>query len=231
LDKQKHFNFLCDFSLVQVMANLNFQQPPRIPSASLSRSTNSGFTSNSISGNVTPTSSLMFQSSQQQQSVNNSSYVTTPGQQQQQNQQQQLSPNRAGQLAAIGGGNIVAPPMGNRRMYGNPPLQQRDDFNTRRMTGGLGGGAMNMGTFMQTGRYGSQSGTGGINNFSAFSSSDTPPTLLDMSEFPSLTNARQNDQHSSVLQAPGSKPYGKLYVPRRRFCLTHDLQFPLQSAW
>lgn len=152
----------------------------------------------------------MFQSSQQQQqqSVNNSSYVTTPGQQQQ--NQQQLSPNRAGQLAAIGG-NIVAPPMGNRRMF-NPSLQQRDDFNARRMAGGLGGGSMNMnmGSFMQSARYGSQSG--GINNFQSVfsSSSDTPPTLLDMSEFPSLTNARQNDQHSNVLQAPGSKPYGKL---------------------
>lgn len=110
-------------------------------------------------------------------------------------------------MSAIGG-NIVAPPMGNRRMF-NPSLQQRDDFNTRRMAGGLGAGSMNMGTFMQSGRYGSQ--TGGINNFqSVFSSSDTPPTLLDMSEFPSLTNARQNDQHSSVLQAPGSKPYGTL---------------------
>lgn len=192
------------------MANLNFQQPPRIPSASLSRSTNSGFTSNSISGNVTPTSSLMFQSSQQQP-VSNSSYVTGQ-QQQQQNQQQsqQLSPNRSGQMSAIGGNNIVAPPMGNRRMF-NPSLQQRDEFNTRRMAGGLGSGSMNMGSFMQSARYGSQSGSG-INNFQSVfsSSSETPPTLLDMSEFPSLTNARQNDQHSSVLQAPGSKPYGRL---------------------
>lgn len=194
------------------MANLNFQQPPRIPSASLSRSTNSGFTSNSISGNVTPTSSLMFQSSQQQP-VSNSSYVTGQ-QQQQQNQQQsqQLSPNRSGQMSAIGGNNIVAPPMGNRRMF-NPSLQQRDEFNTRRMAGGLGSGSMNMGSFMQSARYGSQSGSG-INNFQSVfsSSSETPPTLLDMSEFPSLTNARQNDQHSSVLQAPGSKPYGRLMI-------------------
>lgn len=190
------------------MANLNFQQPPRIPSASLSRSTNSGFTSSSISGNVTPTSSLMFQSSQQ--SVSNSSYVTAPGQQQ---QNQQLSPNRGGQLSAIGG-NIVAPLMGNRRMF-NPSLQQRDEFNTRRMAGGLGGGSMNMSSFMQSARYGSQS-AGGINNFQVFSSSETPPTLLDMSEFPSLTNARQNDQHSNVLQAPGSKPYGRLMTLFRR---------------
>lgn len=102
----------------------------------------------------------------------------------------------------------MAPPMGNRRMY-NPSIQQRDDFNTRRMAGGLGGGSMNMGSFMQSARYGSQSG--GINNFQSVfaSSSDTPPTL-DMSEFPSLTNARQNDQHSNVFQAPGSKPYGRL---------------------
>lgn len=192
------------------MANLNFQQPPRIPSASLSRSTNSGFSTNSISGNVTPTSSLMFQSSQQQP-VSNSSYSSAPGQQ----QSQQLSPNRAGQLAAIGG-NIVAPPMGNRRMF-NPSLQQRDEFNTRRMASGLGSGSMNMGSFMQSARYGSQSGSG-INNFQSVfaSSSDTPPTLLDMSEFPSLTNARQNDQHSSVLQAPGSKPYGRSMTIYRR---------------
>lgn len=107
------------------------------------------------------------------------------------------------------GVNIVAPSMGNRRMY-NPSIQQRDDFNTRRMAPSGLGGSMNMGSFMQSGRYGSQSGTGGINNFQSVfgSSSDTPPTLLDMSEFPSLTNARQNDQHSSVMQAPGSKPYG-----------------------
>lgn len=197
------------------MANLNFQQPPRIPSASLSRSNNSGFTSNSISGNVTPTSSLMFQSSQQQP-VSNSSYVTAPGQQQQQQQNQQqsqqLSPNRSGLsgLVTAIGGNPVAPPMGNRRMF-NPSLQQRDEFNTRRMPSGLGGGSM--GSFMQSARYGSQSGTG-LNNFqSVFSSSDTPPTLLDMSEFPSLTNARQNDQHSNLLQAPGSKPYGRLMTP------------------
>jgi len=139
------------------------------------------------------------------QPVSNSSYVTAGQQQQNQQQSQQLSPNR-GQLAAIGG-NIVAPPMGNRRMF-NPSLQQRDEFNTRRMTGGLGSGSVNMGSFMQSARYGSQSGSG-INNFQSVfsSSSDTPPTLLDMSEFPSLTNARQNDQHSSVLQAPGSKPY------------------------
>lgn len=175
------------------MANLNFQQPPRIPSASLTRNTNSGFSSSSISGNVTPTSSLMFQS--QQQGPNNN-FVSQPG-------QQQLSPNRIGSGSIIGGGN-GAPPM-NRRMYQNPSSIQR---------GSSFGSSMSMGTFMQQARYGSQSGNSGITNFQSVfgASADQPPTLLDMSEFPSLTNARgQNDQHSNVLQAPGSKPYGKYF--------------------
>lgn len=173
------------------MANLNFQQPPRIPSASLTRNTNSGFSSSSISGNVTPTSSLMFQS---QQGPNNSNFVSQPG-------QQQLSPNRIGAGSIVGGSG--APPM-NRRIYQNPSSIQR---------GSNFGSSMSMGSFMQSqaARYGSQTGNSGINNFQSVfgSSADTPPTLLDMSEFPSLTNARgQNDQHSNVLQAPGSKPYG-----------------------
>lgn len=177
------------------MANLNFQQPPRIPSASLTRNTNSGFSSSSISGNVTPTSSLMFQT--QQQGPNNSNFVSQSG-------QQQLSPNRLG-TGSIVGSTGGGPPM-NRRIYQNPSSIQR---------GSSFGSTMSMGSFMQSqaARYGSQSGNSGINNFQSVfgSSSDTPPTLLDMSEFPSLTNARgQNDQHSNVLQAPGSKPYGKL---------------------
>lgn len=185
--------FICP---LQFMANLNFQQPPRIPSASLTRNTNSGFSSSSISGNVTPTSSLMFQSQQQQQGPNNSNFVSQSG-------QQQLSPNRLGAGSIVG--STGGPPM-NRRIYQNPSSIQR---------GSSFGSTMSMGSFMQSqaARYGSQSGNSGINNFQSVfgSSSDTPPTLLDMSEFPSLTNARgQNDQHSNVLQAPGSKPYGKL---------------------
>lgn len=120
-------------------------------------------------------------------------------------QQSQLSPNRSGQLTIGGGsGNIVGSgSMNNRRMYQNPSqIGQR---------GGSGFGSSMMSSFMQSqaARYGSQ-GSSGLNNFqSVFGSSDTPPTILDMSEFPSLTNARgQNDQHSNVLQAPGSKPYG-----------------------
>lgn len=76
--------------------------------------------------------------------------------------------------------------------------------------------------FMQARGYGSQSGN--LNNFhSVFGSgvgdTGTPP-LLDLSEFPSLTNVRgggggnsgsgQNDglSQTNSLQPPGSKPYG-----------------------
>lgn len=143
------------------------------------------------------------------------------GQQQQQQQQSQqpnlqLSPNRAG-LAAIGGQLAIGGQQmnaANRRMYGSTSLQQqqqqqRDDFSSRQMPGGLGAGSMTMGSFMSSARYRSQSNaSGGINNF--FNNSSETPPFLDMSEFPSLTNARQNDQHSGgVMQAPGSKPYGE----------------------
>lgn len=70
---------------------------------------------------------------------------------------------------------------------------------------------------MQSRGYGSQGG----NNISSFHSvfgnsvSDTgTPPLLDLSEFPSLTNARgQNDlvlPLSSSMQTPGNKPYGNI---------------------
>lgn len=69
---------------------------------------------------------------------------------------------------------------------------------------------------MQSRGYGSQGGNS-INNYhSVFGSSTVDsgtPLLLDLNEFPSLTNARgQNDhsmQPSNPLQPPGSKPYGK----------------------
>lgn len=73
-----------------------------------------------------------------------------------------------------------------------------------------------MGSFMQSRGYGAQSGNS-LNNFhSVFggSSGDTgTPPLLDLSEFPSLTNARGNDSlpQPNALQPPGSKPYGKYF--------------------
>jgi CCR4-NOT transcription complex subunit 2 len=192
------------------MANLNFQQPPRIPSATLSRNNTSGFTSNSISGNVTPTSSLMFQS--QQQPSSNSSFIPQSG--------QQLSPNRVNQLT-IGGGSIGSigssgTPSLNRRIYPNPSTQQQQQQQQQQQRGfNTTNNNNSMGSFMmqsqqqQPTRF---SGNNGINNFQVFGSTDTPPTLLDMSEFPSLTNARGQDPHSNVLQAPGSKPYGNNFL-------------------
>lgn len=120
------------------MANLNFQQPPRIPSASITNR-NSSFTSSLSSGHVTPTGNMF-------PTANNSSYVAT-GQQQQQNHQQQLSPNRNVQMPSIGGGsgnNIVGPPMSTRSnsMFGGTGGGQQRAFAERRAMSGLGGGPM-----------------------------------------------------------------------------------------
>ncbi|XP_053697874.1 regulator of gene activity isoform X1 [Sabethes cyaneus] len=91
-------------------------------------------------------------------------------------------------------------------------------FADRRPMPGLSGTTMsNMVSFMQPRGYGSQSGNS-INNFHSVFDNGTAetgtPPLLDLSEFPSLTNARggQSDQslpQSNALQPPGSKPYGK----------------------
>uniref|UniRef100_A0A182P0A4 NOT2/NOT3/NOT5 C-terminal domain-containing protein n=1 Tax=Anopheles epiroticus TaxID=199890 RepID=A0A182P0A4_9DIPT len=89
-------------------------------------------------------------------------------------------------------------------------------FADRRTLSGVGGTSMsNMVSFMQSRGYGSQSGNS-LNNYHGVfdggaAETGTPP-LLDLSEFPSLTNARggQNDQslpQSTALQPPGSKPY------------------------
>lgn len=67
---------------------------------------------------------------------------------------------------------------------------------------------------MQSRGYGSQGGSNALSSFhSVFGGNDTgTPPLLDLSEFPSLTNARGNDSmpQSNALQPPGSKPYGNL---------------------
>lgn len=72
-----------------------------------------------------------------------------------------------------------------------------------------------MGSFMQHRNFGGpHGGGGGIGNIHMFgnSMSETPP-LLDLSEFPSLTNSRGQNEHalppSTPMQPPGSKPYGK----------------------
>lgn len=86
-------NFLILLLLMQVMANLNFQQPPRsIVNASLPNRGNSNFGS-SLSGHVTPTSGMFP--------------VSSAFNQQQQSQPPQLSPNRnTNQFAgAVGAGS------------------------------------------------------------------------------------------------------------------------------
>ncbi|XP_058060001.1 regulator of gene activity [Anopheles bellator] len=124
------------------------------------------------------------------------------------NQQQQLSSSNAGS--------------GGRNLFGGSGQQRgggaggAGSFADRRALSGLGGTTMsNMVSFMQSRGYGSQSGNS-INNYHGVfdggaTETGTPP-LLDLSEFPSLTNARggQNDQslpQSNALQPPGSKPY------------------------
>lgn len=73
---------------------------------------------------------------------------------------------------------------------------------------------MSVGTFMQSRSFGAQNNNSALNSFhSVFGSNDTgTPPLLDLSEFPSLTNARGNDSmpQSNILQTPGNKPYGEL---------------------
>ncbi|KAH8264162.1 hypothetical protein KR038_004103 [Drosophila bunnanda] len=200
------------------MANLNFQQPPRsIANAALAGRTTGGFGGSSLAGHVTPTSG-MFQTDFVNSYPGAANYGQAPQQQQQQQQQQQpqLSPNRNAQLS-VGGPAISS---GNR----NANLFGQRQFVERRAMQGLGSGPMsNMGNFMQTGRggYGTGGGGGGpLNNFHVFGGGGggdaSTPALLDPTEFPSLTNARgQNDQtlpQSNPLQPPGSKPYGNFFT-------------------
>jgi len=169
------------------MANLNFQQPTRnISSASLSSRSTGSF----ISGHVTPTG--MFPTS-----------AFAPSQQQSQ-QPPQLSPNR----------NLLASSSASQISRTTNMIGQRA-LSDRRLLPGVGGPMSNMGTFLQSRGYGgSQGASNNMGNFHVFgnnvSETGTPP-LLDLSEFPSLTNVRGQNDHSipssSTMQPPGSKPY------------------------
>lgn len=137
----------------------------------------------------------------------------------------QLSPNRNTQLA---GGNTIgtgAPVPQQLGAGGRVNMFSQRSFADRRPMPGIGGGPMsNMGSFMQSSRgYGSQT-SNSLSNYHVFGSGNaagdtvTTPPLLDLSEFPSLTNARGNSgqsdhsllsqSQSNPLQPPGSKPYG-----------------------
>ncbi|XP_037922999.1 regulator of gene activity isoform X3 [Hermetia illucens] len=196
---------------MKVMANLNFQQPPRsIASGTLSARSSAGFGGSSLSGHATPPTGM--------------SGMFPPGGGNYGQTQQQLSPNRNAQLSVggAGGGGMQQLQSGAR---GGNIFGQRSFADRRMPGGGLAGNSMsNMGSFMQSGRggYGSGSGVGGgssLNNFhSVFGGTageSATPTFLDLSEFPSLNARGQNDQslpQTNPLQPPGSKPYGNFFI-------------------
>ncbi|XP_052901367.1 regulator of gene activity [Anopheles moucheti] len=136
-----------------------------------------------------------------------------PNSSQQQSQQLSSTGN-----ALSGGGrssNLFGAGVGGQQQRGGAG-SGTGGFADRRTLSGLSGTSMsNMVSFMQTRGYGSQSGNS-LNNyhgvFDGGAAETVTPPLLDLSEFPSLTNARggQNDQslpQSNALQPPGSKPY------------------------
>ncbi|XP_076287843.1 CCR4-NOT transcription complex subunit regena isoform X2 [Lasioglossum baleicum] len=187
------------------MANLNFEQPPRsTANTSLTSRTGGGggLNSSTLTGHVTPTSGMFSGSSTSTSSSIASAVVVTSvyigasgaagGQNNHQPQQQQLSP------------------MGSRGLFGQRAFTDRRTMPALGTSNPMG----SMGTFgiPQSRNYGSQ---GQINNFhSVFGSggggdTSTPP-LLDLSEFPSLTNRGQGDSMPQPSPMPGKQPYGKV---------------------
>ncbi|XP_066999036.1 regulator of gene activity [Anabrus simplex] len=149
------------------------------PRSIANQSLNRGaFSSSSLSGHVTPTSGMFPGTTSL-----TSSFTPQP-----------LSPNR----------NL--PPMGNRGLFG-----QRA-FPERRTIPGLGSsnpmGSMGSFSMPQSRGYGGSQGT--LNNFhsvfGAGGDNSTPP-LLDLSEFPSLTNRGQGDSMPQPSPMPGKQPY------------------------
>ncbi|CAD6201375.1 GSCOCG00000177001-RA-CDS [Cotesia congregata] len=188
------------------MANLNFEQPPRsIATASLSSrgAGGGGLSSSTLVGHVTPTSG-MFSGSASTSSTANSAivgasiYPGASGAASQsvghQPQQQQLSP------------------MGTRGLFGQRAFADRRTMPSLGNSNPMG----SMGSFgiPQSRSYGSQ---GAINNFhSVFGSggggdTSTPP-LLDLSEFPSLTNRGQGDSMPQPSPMPGKQAYDPYLV-------------------
>ncbi|XP_012272191.1 CCR4-NOT transcription complex subunit 2 [Orussus abietinus] len=185
------------------MANLNFEQPPRsIANASLTSRGGGGgsLSSSTLAGHVTPTSGMFSGSSASTSSTANSTVVganvypgtTATGSAQptgHQPPQQQLSP------------------MGNRGLFGQRAFADRRTMPALGNSNPMG----SMGSFgiPPSRSYGSQSA---INNFhSVFGGggggdTSTPP-LLDLSEFPSLTNRGQGDSVPQPSPMPGKQPY------------------------
>nr|CAD7200682.1 unnamed protein product [Timema douglasi] len=117
---------------------------------------------------------------------------------------QQLSPNR----------NL--PPMGSRGLFGQRAFPDR-----RSLTTGLGSSG-SMGSFGLPASRAYGGSQGAINNFhSVFGGggdTSTPP-LLDLSEFPSLTNRGQGDSATTAPQPgpmTGKQPYGECGPAQRQ---------------
>lgn len=215
------------------MANLNFEQPPRsIANASLtSRAAGGGGGLNTVTlaGHVTPTSGMFSGSSASTSSTANSAIVAaniypgssgSGGGQNSHQQQPQLSPMGSrglfGQRAFTD--RRTMPALGlvfiSRFIYMCSPLSLSllllcNHLHLHcRAANPMG----SMGSFgiPPSRNYGSQ---GAVNNFhSVFGSggggdTSTPP-LLDLSEFPSLTNRGQGDSMPQPSPMPGKQPYG-----------------------
>ncbi|XP_011298518.1 CCR4-NOT transcription complex subunit 2 isoform X2 [Fopius arisanus] len=182
------------------MANLNFEQPPRsIATASLSSrgAGGGGLSSSTLVGHVTPTSGMFSGSSASTSSTANSSIVGAsiyPG---------------TGAGAQASGHQQQLSPMGSRGLFGQRAFADRRTMPALGNSNPMG----SMGSFgiPQSRSYGSQ---GAINNFhSVFGSggggdTSTPP-LLDLSEFPSLTNRGQGDS----MPQPSPMPVGMVKQP------------------
>lgn len=65
-----------------------------------------------------------------------------------------------------------------------------------------------MGSMTALGGYSSQSTLNNLHSVFGTADNNTPP-LLDLSEFPSLTNRNSSDSMPQPSPMPGAKPYGK----------------------
>ncbi|XP_055302150.1 regulator of gene activity isoform X2 [Sitodiplosis mosellana] len=174
------------------MANLNFQQPPRsIANSSLSNrggSIGAAFGGAVNSGHVTPTSGMFQQ--------NNAGFGPPS----------QLSPNRGGvQLGGVFNQTLGSNSASNTNQQARANLFGPRTMNDRRQMQNLGQ-MTSMGSFMPSRGYVGQNSNAGLSFHSVFGNNDTgTPPLLDLSEFPSLTNARGNDSmpQSNIIQTPG----------------------------
>ncbi|XP_046743302.1 CCR4-NOT transcription complex subunit 2-like [Diprion similis] len=183
------------------MANLNFEQPPRsIANASLTSrgGGGGGLSSSTLPGHVTPTSGMFSGSSASTSSTANSTAVGA-----------NVYPGGTGgaQPAAHPTQQQQLSPMGSRGLFGQRVFPDRRAIPAIGNSNPMG----SMGSFgiHPSRSYGSQ---GAINNFhSVFGSggggdTSTPP-LLDLSEFPSLTNRGQGDSMPQPSPMPGKQPY------------------------